>query len=136
MHIVGIIGPYISGFNRRRIDHNIANARYVTRAIANRFAESHLVGFFCPHTHTAQMEVFAEAKEPYYHALDDILYDRACEAFVLLPDWQQSSGAKRDYERAIAHGRPLFDLKSYADEDITALLDSLNEWAKALDESC
>jgi len=136
VHIVGIIGPYFSGGNLRKIEHNIANAQYVMQAIANRFAENRLVGFFCPHSHTARFNVLAQAPEPYYHLLDETIYDRACEGFVALPEWPHSSGAKRDVERAMAQGRPVFTLASYDDGDVEALLDELDEWARALDESC
>lgn len=130
MHIVGIIGPYFSGGNRRLIDHNIANAQYVMIAIANHFAESQLVGFFAPHSHTARFERLAKAPEAYYHVLDDTIYDLVCEAFVLLPLWEISNGAKHDRERAIKQGKPIFELKSYEDKDINTLLHSLEEWAR------
>ena len=130
MRIVGIIGPYISGGNRRLIDHNISNAQYVTIGIANYFGVNDLVGFFAPHSHTARFERLAIAPETYYHALDDAIYDRACEAFVLLPGWENSSGAKRDHQRAIEQKKPLFLLKSYDDTDIDQLLRSLENWAR------
>ncbi len=130
MHIVGIIGPYFSGGNRRLIDHNIANAQYVMIAIANYFAENRLVGFFAPHSHTARFERLAKTPETYYHILDDTIYDLACEAFVLLPFWKTSSGSKRDRERAIKQGKPTFVLKSYDEKDINALLYSLEKWAQ------
>ncbi|MBI4133954.1 MAG: DUF4406 domain-containing protein [Candidatus Terrybacteria bacterium] len=134
MHIVGIIGPYFSGGNLRKIDHNIANAQYVMQAIANRFAESRLVGFFCPHSHTARFNVLAQAPEPYYHMLDETIYDRACDAYVVLPDWKQSTGAQRDYRRARDLGRPVFDLASYRDGDVRKMLTRLERWAHRTNE--
>lgn len=134
MKLVGIIGPYFSGGDRRLIDHNIANARALTQAIANRFGESELVGFFCPHSNTARFEREAEAPESYYHTLDDTLYGRACEGFVLLPKWEESSGSRRDRERAIAKRRLVFELKSWSEEDMNVLLGQLEEWAS--EESC
>lgn len=130
MRIVGIIGPYFSGGNRRLIDHNIANAQYVMIAIANHFAENKLVGFFAPHSHTARFERLAQAPESYYHALDDAIYDGVCEAFVLLSDWEISSGAKRDHKRAIQQHKPIFSLLSYDEKDIKKLLHSLETWAR------
>lgn len=130
MRIVGIIGPYLSGGNRRLIDHNIANAQYITIRIANHFAQNRLVGFFAPHGHTARFERLAQAPEAYYHSLDDAIYDLCCEAFVLLPGWEHSSGAKRDRERAIQQGKPVFPLKSYDDSAIEELLSSLEAWAR------
>ena len=129
MKIVGIIGPYISGGNRRLIDHNIANAQYVSIQIANFFKKNKLVGFFCPHSHTARFERLAEASEPYYHALDDALYDRACDSFVLLPGWEKSQGAQRDFKRANARIKAIFYLKSYDQVDMDYLLVRLERWA-------
>ncbi|MEK7503287.1 MAG: hypothetical protein AAB556_02480 [Patescibacteria group bacterium] len=130
MKIVGIIGPYISGGNRRLIDHNIANAQYVTIAIANRFGQNGLVGFFCPHSHTARFEKLAEAPESYYHALDDAIYDRVCDGFIILPNWRNSNGARRDRERALEkiHRVSIFELDSYEEKEIETLLLSLEKW--------
>ena len=130
MLIVGIIGPYFSGGNRRLIGHNIANAQYVGIQIANHFRESRTVGFFIPHTHTAQFEVFAEASEAYYHALDDEIYDNVCVAGVLLPEWKKSSGARRDSERFIQQKKRLFELGSYEEAYVSALLLELELWAR------
>ncbi|MDP3710676.1 MAG: hypothetical protein Q8R29_03060 [bacterium] len=136
MKVVGIIGPYISGKNRRLIDHNIANAVYVTIAIANRFALSRLVGFFAPHSHTARFEKLAQAPESYYHALDDAIYDSVCKGFILLPDWVGSEGARRDYKRAVDQGKSVFPLGSYRDEDINKLLDLLELWTLSSEADC
>jgi len=161
VYIVGVIGPYFSGGpsprspwrshatakpgrsglrpreggNSRLIDQNIANAQYVMIRIANHFAESRLVGFFCPHSHTARFERLAEASESYYYVLDDAIYYRACDGFVLLPGWQASNGAKRDKANAISRQRHIFELKSYEEEDMQALLEEIAEWARDLNEN-
>ena len=130
MLIVGIIGPYFSGGNRRLIDHNIANAQYVGIQIANHFRESRTVGFFIPHTHTAHFEVLAQAPETFYHILDDTIYDKVCDGCVLLPGWQESSGSRRDHERAAHRTKPvIFELKSYEESDVQKLLHGLEQWA-------
>lgn len=129
MRIVGIIGPYISGGNRLLIDHNIANATYVTIAIANYFKDTNRVGFFCPHLHTARFEKLAQAPEEFYHALDDAIYERACDGFILLPGWKQSNGARRDRERAIQSEKRIFGLSSYTEHAINTLLPALDLWA-------
>ena len=129
MRIVGIIGPYFSGGDRRLIDHNIANAQYLAIKIANYFSGSMLVGFFCPHLHTARFEKLAGAKEEYYHTLDDAIYDLACEAFVLLPGWENSQGSRRDCERAKNKKKLIFELPSYESSDIDSFLMTLFEWA-------
>ena len=132
MKIVGIIGPYFSGGDRRLIDHNIANCRALMRAIAKRFGENKLVGFFGPHSHTARFEREVDVPESYYHALDDALYDRACDGVVCLPNWEESSGAQRDVDRAFENGKRIFVLKSYEASAVAALLDELEVWVRSL----
>lgn len=134
MHIVGIIGPYFSGGNRRFIDRNISNVQYIMIAIANHFAENRLVGFFAPHSHTARFERLAQAPESYYHVLDATIYDLASEGFILLPDWKNSSGSRRDYDRAIEQRKPVFELISYEDKDISTFCNLLEEWAQKLEQ--
>jgi len=129
MKIVGIIGPYFSGGNRRLIDINIANVQYITIAIANYFGNNGLVGFFAPHSHTARFEKLAQAPETYYHALDDAIYDRVCDGFIVLPDWGNSSGAKRDRNRALDQNKPVFYLLVYCDDQIQELMKKLKKWA-------
>lgn len=128
MKIVGIIGPYFSGGNRRLIDHNIANVQYVQIAIANYFAESQLVEFFAPHAHTARFEKLANAPESYYHTLDDTIYDGACDGFILLPSWESSSGARRDYNRAVEQKKRVFVLIDYNDLYVQTLMQQLERW--------
>ena len=130
MKIVGIIGPYFSGGDRRVIDHNIANCRALMRAIAKRFGENKLVGFFGPHSHTARFEREVDVPESYYHALDDALYDRACDGVVCLPNWEESSGARRDIDRALENGKRVFVLMSYEASVVASLLDELEAWAR------
>ena len=130
MKIVGIIGPYFSGGDRRLIDHNIANCRALMCAIAKRFGENKLVGFFGPHSHTARFEREVDVPESYYHALDDALYDRACDGVVCLPNWEESSGARRDIDRALENGKRIFVLMSYEASVVASLLDELEAWAR------
>ena len=111
------------------IDHNIANAQYITIAIANYFAKSNLVGFFSPHSQTARFEKLAEAPESYYHALDDAIYDRACDGFILLPGWESSSGSRKDYNNAVVLERPVFVLMDYNDLYMNTLMQHLERWA-------
>ena len=134
MKIVGIIGPYISGGNRRLIDHNIANVQYTAIAIADHFGVNRLIGCFAPHTHTARFEKLAAAPESYYHALDDAIYDRSCDGFILLPDLDKSSGAKRDLERAKTHSKRIFILTDFEDAALQKLFGELEAWASTPNE--
>jgi len=130
MRIVGIIGPYFSSGDRRSIDYNIANAQFIAIRIAEFFSDSKLIGFFCPHSHTARFEKLANAKEEYYHTLDDAIYDSACEIFVLLPGWEDSKGSVRDVKRAKERKRRFFLLKDYSVENIRFLLQGMERWAR------
>ncbi|MBI2676630.1 MAG: DUF4406 domain-containing protein [Candidatus Yanofskybacteria bacterium] len=129
MRVVGIVGPYFSGGNRRLIDHNIANALYVAIRIANYFSDSKLVGFFCLHNHTANFEKLANASEDYYYALDDVVYDRVCDGIIVLPGWEDSKGSVRDFERARDKQKSLFILSNYSEESLQLLLKGLEVWA-------
>ena len=129
MKIVGIIGPYFSEGNRRLIDHNIANVQYVTIAIANYFGKNGLVGFFAPHSHTARFEKLANAPESYYHILDDTIYGRACDGFILLPEWENSKGACRDHENAVTAKKRIFVLTDYNVLYVKTLMKQLERWA-------
>lgn len=129
MKIVGIIGPYYNGGDRRLIDHSIANARYVAIQISNYFAENNLVGYFVPHTHTAMFEKLANAPESFYHALDDAMYERACDGFILLPNWESSKGARRDYNNAVAARKKIFTLTDYNNLYMNTLMQQLERWA-------
>lgn len=129
MKIVGIIGPYFNSGIRRLIDHSIADARFLAIKLASYFGYSKTIGFFVPHNHTAQFEVLAKAPEPYYHKLDETIFDRACDGFVLLPNWNTSSGSHRDYNRAVQQGRIIFKLEGFDVHSINSLIKQLEDWA-------
>ena len=62
---------------------------------------------FCPHTMTAGWEDQC--------AYDDFLrmdleWLRACDAIVMLPGWQSSRGARREYEEARRQGLIVWDV--------------------------
>jgi hypothetical protein len=65
-------------------------------------------GFFCPHLHSAHFEVIApEVKPPFWYELDNHFLE-ACDALLMLPDWDQSKGAIAERELAINLGLPVF----------------------------
>lgn len=65
-------------------------------------------GFFCPHAHSAHFEVIApEVKPTYWYELDN-KFLAACDAILMLPDWEKSKGAVAERELAISLGMPVF----------------------------
>lgn len=131
MKIVFIAGPYFSGGDPKKIRRNIFNAERVMIAIANEFAESRAVGFFCPHSHTRNFEIKAKAPESYYQALDlTLLSSPAIDGLLLLPGWQDSSGTQRELECARNLGKPVFELAGYGERECADLLEKLALFAE------
>jgi hypothetical protein len=130
MKIVGVIGPYYSGGDKRLIDINIANARTVMRVIGEHFNESKLVGFFCPHSHTSKFERESKISEEYAKMLDTVIYDKACDGFVVLPNWEKSKGSQRDVELARVWKKECFYLVDYNILSMMMLLGELEKWSK------
>jgi len=122
MKIVLIAGPYYSGGDPEKIEYNIRHAEKYAIALANRN-----IGFFCPHLHTSHFEAKANAPEEFYKELDMVIYDRACDGVVLIPGWENSSGARNEERRATERGIPKFFPKSPDDEECLA---EIEHWAK------
>lgn len=131
MKIVGVIGPYFNGGDRRLIDYSITDARFVGIKIATYFGENKFIGFFIPHNHTAMFEQLASAPRAYYHALNAVIYNKACDGFILLPDWDTSSDSRHDYDQAVAQGKMIFKLGGFDTKNINLLLKHLEEWSGA-----
>lgn len=118
MRIVFIAGPYFSGGDPERIEYNIRYAEQYEIALANRG-----IGFFCPHKHTEHFEIKAKAPEQFYYELDMAFLERACDALLAIPGWENSPGARREVAYARERGIPVFYPVSCED------LDEVERWA-------
>jgi hypothetical protein len=96
MMLVYVAGPY-----RGDIDANIAAAR---RA-AIKLWEAGFVGI-CPHLNTAHFEVDCSVREDTY-LWGGIEILTRCDAIVMLPGWEESQGARGEYDVAKRIGLPI-----------------------------
>jgi hypothetical protein len=119
MKILFIAGPYFSGGAAKKIEQNIRHAEQYQIALANRG-----IGFFCPHNHTEHFEIKANAPEIFYRKLDMIFLERAVDALLAVPGWENSRGARREIEYAQKRRLKIFYPSSPQD------LDEVEKWAK------
>lgn len=95
---------YLAGKYSGDVDANIAEAR---RWAVKLWEAGYAV--ICPHLNTAHMEIDCKAQYEDYLRGDFMMIER-CDAIFLLPNWQDSSGATREREHAIANGIHVEDL--------------------------
>lgn len=110
MKIIFIAGPYFSDGDHEKIERNIRNAEKFQIALANRG-----IGFFCSHNHTEHFEQKAKAPEKFYKELDMMILQRAADAMIAIPDWEDSPGAKNEVAWAKENNFKIFFPKSDAD---------------------
>lgn len=107
MKYIYIAGPYTGLHHDYRsffeIDRNIMRA---TEAAAILAREG--VGFFNPHGHSAHFEtIVPEATKDYWYELD-IHFMGACDAILMLPNWQNSKGSLEEKRVMEEWGKPVF----------------------------
>ena len=97
--IAYVAGPYrsetISG-----IQHNIERARAVAEELWQ-------MGFavFCPHANSANMDGVVP---DWMFLAADLEFIARFDLVVMMPNWEQSSGAQGERAHALALGRPVF----------------------------
>ena len=104
MKVVYVAGRY-SGKDRNEVSENIALARKYAIEI---WRIGHVA--LCPHLNTAHFDddIVLSAEE--YYKRDLKMLER-CDVIFMLPNWQQSTGAKIELEFARANDIPaIFDL--------------------------
>ena len=107
MKYLYIAGPYAGLHHDYRsyfeIDRNIQRA---TEAAALLAAAG--VGFFNPHGHSAHFEtIVPSASKEYWYELD-INFMKACDAILMLPNWEKSTGSLEEKRLMEAWGKPVF----------------------------
>jgi len=100
---VYIAGPYTPADGKE--ETRLANIRLASETGKLLLRLGHTP--FCPHTMTAGWEDEC-AYEDFLRM--DLEWLRACDAVVLLPGWQTSRGARREYEEARRHGLVVWDV--------------------------
>jgi len=107
MKVIYCAGPY-RGKNEVDVRRNVERAKWWAEAVWRLGAAA-----ICPHTNTYDMDL---AVEPEEFVVRDLELVRRCDAVLMLPGWQHSSGAVK--ERAEAS---LCGLKVFYWDDLRAL---------------
>ena len=87
---------YVAGKYTGDVNKNIASARNVAIAL---WEIGHAV--ICPHLNSAHMEEDCKADYETYMRGDFNMISR-CDALVMVENWKDSSGAKREHEYALS----------------------------------
>ena len=102
MKILYIAGPYM-GPTYRHIEANIMDARLAAIELAEAG-----IGFFCPHLNSAHFEQWTpDVPESFWKTLDMQML-KHCDAILMLPRWDKSSGARAEKVEAERLGLPVF----------------------------
>ena len=99
MKLVYVAGPF-RGPNAWEIEQNIRRAEALALEVWR-------AGFacVCPHTNT---RFFQGAAEDSVWLDGDLLILERCDAVLLTPDWQRSSGARAEVDHAKLKGIPVY----------------------------
>jgi hypothetical protein len=107
MKYVYVAGPYTGPTHDHKsyfaIDRHIMQAAEAARDLAVAG-----IGFFCPHTHSAHFEVVAPEVPPSFWYELDIYFMGFCDAILMLPGWQESTGSCKERQIMMGAGKPVF----------------------------
>lgn len=117
MKLLYIAGPYGDKGGYLAIDRNIAQAREAAAwCVQNGF------GFLCPHLNSAHFEAITpDIPVSFWYEMDLRLMD-VCDAMLILPGWENSTGTQKEILHWDALKRPSF---LWSDE-----LVALKAWAE------
>ena len=117
MKVVYVAGPF-RGPNSWEIEQNIRRAEALSLEVWRAGAAA-----LCPHTNT---RFFQGAADDSVWLDGDLELLARCDAILMTPDWQRSSGARAEYDFAKARGIPVF----YGIDEVKALVDSAETISK------
>jgi hypothetical protein len=121
MKIIYIAGAYIGDSKTETIEYNIREAEKYAIALADRE-----IGFFCPHKHTEHFHSGkkSSASEQFYYNLDFYFLTKIADAVLVVPDWENSLGTKKEVEWAKQNGLKIFYPKNPTD------IEEVVKWAR------
>jgi hypothetical protein len=101
--LVFISGPY-SGKKLPDVETNIDIARRAAIWCARND-----INYFCPHMNSALFDYYIpEVSVDFYYAMDKVFLTK-CDAILLLPKWEYSTGASVEYNEALTLGLRTFE---------------------------
>ena len=117
---------YIAGKYRDTHERLVAKNVYVANSVAFQLWEMGYAGI-CPHTNTDR---FQSPELSSTHILEGYLeIVKRCDCVVMLPNWNQSEGAKAEFELAIHLGLPVYHWPDHVD----VLRSKIEEFKKTKD---
>lgn len=120
--VIYIAGKY-RGPNAWAVEQNIRAAEEVAARV---WAAGHVA--LCPHANSRHMEGVASNDHILAGTLELM---RRCDAVVLVPNWQDSAGARAEVAEAFRLGIEVIGLSRTAERDmIDLIMEDLNQWAK------
>ncbi|MEM9448691.1 MAG: DUF4406 domain-containing protein, partial [Cyanobacteria bacterium P01_E01_bin.6] len=98
--LIYVAGPYREGYDRT-VQQNIESAEQIAQEV---WLSGHAA--ICPHLNTAHFDskIDGVSDDQYLNGTMEML--RRCDGIVLAPNWEQSEGAKAEYEYAESVGMP------------------------------
>ena len=111
--VVYTAGPYRAK-TEEQVGWNVERALWWAEAVWRLGAAA-----ICPHTNTYKMDMAVEPEEFVERDLEIV---RRCDAVLMLPGWEKSSGAQRERDAATEAGLPIFYWS-----DLSALEGWINE---------